>query len=269
MNRMKMMGLCLAAMFAFSAIIVSVAQAGEFGNCVKQKKPAVGKYINAECTKEGAAKTTYEWVSAKGEKSTDTTKATVWSSALGKITSKKSKGTDEITGWQTDTAETTFEGWVWEATKGKCENLSEYTGKTPYSGKVTFYNHTELIDHGTIGPSGLEPKEGEVWDEFAPLEGSPVFPYDAYYICEPGVIFRTVDTISGVVEKVNAKPSKAGEDKFAEGLGEQDLQTEYSENGGEAFSSTGPNVEATTAKIKWNSDVEIRACNEPNCPHEE
>jgi hypothetical protein len=268
MNRMKMMGLCLVAMFAFGAIIASAAQAGEFGNCVKSK---TGKYNNNICTTEGAGKTKYEWVSAAGEKSKDSTKSSVLSSELGTITSKKSKGTDEITGFKTDTATTEFEDVVLTATKGKCENLSKFEetgGKTPYSGEVTSYNHTELLDHGTKGPSGLEPAAGEVWDVFAPLEGSPVFPYDAYFICEPGVIFRTFDTVSGVVQKVNTKPGKSGETLFGKEKGEQDLATEFSENGGETFSSTGANVETTTAKSAWNSLVEVRACEEPSCTNE-
>jgi len=106
MKRIKIVGLCLTAVFAItalSAMAATSAYAGEYGVCKKTAKVGkfyVAHYIDKNCTKhateaeEKAGKTNkYEWESAAGEKSTTTTKTAVLSSAAGKITCKKSKGT--------------------------------------------------------------------------------------------------------------------------------------------------------------------------------
>jgi hypothetical protein len=69
MKRLSIMGLCLAAVFAFSAMVASGAQAAEYGQCLKIN-PANGKplkntqYKDANCTvKESASDPDgkYEW----------------------------------------------------------------------------------------------------------------------------------------------------------------------------------------------------------------
>ena len=71
MKRIRMVGLCLVAVFALGAIVASAAQAAgpEWGRCTAQKK---GKYLEGNCQQKAPAKekggvTTYngkyEWVS--------------------------------------------------------------------------------------------------------------------------------------------------------------------------------------------------------------
>jgi hypothetical protein len=62
MKRFRIVGLCLVAVFALSAIVAGGASAAapEFGRCLKQTG---GKYENSGCTKEAkeASKQKYEW----------------------------------------------------------------------------------------------------------------------------------------------------------------------------------------------------------------
>ena len=44
MKRLSIMGLCVAAVFAFSAMVASGAQAAEYGQCLKIN-PATGKAL--------------------------------------------------------------------------------------------------------------------------------------------------------------------------------------------------------------------------------
>jgi hypothetical protein len=64
MRRISLLGICLVAMLATSAIAVAGASAAppELGRCVKVAKGRVGKYKDAGCEKgEVTAKGTYEW----------------------------------------------------------------------------------------------------------------------------------------------------------------------------------------------------------------
>ncbi len=55
MKRMRIVGLCLVAVFAFSAFAVSSASAlPEIGRCVA--KPGTGKYKNSNCTEKAGSK---------------------------------------------------------------------------------------------------------------------------------------------------------------------------------------------------------------------
>lgn len=246
MKRIKIVGLCLTAVFAlvaFSAMAASSAYAGEYGVCVKSKG---GKYAEKNCLKlaGGAKEEKYEWVSAAGEKSTTSTKVAKLESAGGVIECKKSKGTAEITGAKTDVESTTFEDCTLSVTKGKCTSVQP---GEPAGDITTFTLDTKLIDHGEKGLSGKEPAAGEVWDEFTGTEENGGV--QAEYVCEPGVIFITKGSLSGVVTPVNAMESKSTTTFSATG-GEQDLETLFSENGGETFESTGPNVENTVGTAK-------------------
>ncbi len=260
MKRIGIVGLSLVATFAFSAMAASSALAGLYITCVKAAK--VGKvysglYTNNNCSTMSATKEgKYEAGSPKFPvKATGTTKEAVLSSAAGDIKCKKSKGTGSLLSATKDLEETIFETCILSLTNGKCTNLAGFTGS--YSGKITAVSLTTLIDHGEKGPSGGEPAEGEVWNAFAPDPESALYPYQAVYICEPGVEFRTSGTTSAVATPVLGKPSPKGTLTFGAGKGEQDLVTEFSENGGETWESTGPNVETVTASIKLGEKVEL------------
>jgi len=261
MRRFKVVGLCFVAAFAFSAIAASSALAGEYGNCAKAKG---GKYSDSACTvvASPAGSGKYNWVSAAGAKDTSKSKAASLKSAAGEITCKKSKGTSEILGFQRNKETTTFEQCELSVTKGSC------TGIGAPKGSIISTAFTYLIDHGTVGPSGLEPAVGEVWNEFQGAEKGQAGIL-AEFVCEPGVIFRTSKTLSCPLTPVNKKPGAKSTLTCGAGKGEQDLETLFSQDGGKTFSSTGPNTEQVTASIKTKPKTEIRACNEPMCEHEE
>src|SRR5579884_1629353 len=103
MKRMRIVGLCLVAAFAFSAIAVASASAevlpnGQFGTCVKTTG---GKYANAGCTEEKAGKTIYEWHPlAAGvhltSKMKESTSATLETEKGTKVVCKKETGAGEV-----------------------------------------------------------------------------------------------------------------------------------------------------------------------------
>lgn len=65
MKRIRIVGLCLLAAFAFSAVAVSTASAAapEFGRCIKKAKAEGTGYSEAKCNTKGEGKTAkYEWV---------------------------------------------------------------------------------------------------------------------------------------------------------------------------------------------------------------
>ncbi len=274
-------------------MIASAAYAGEAGVCIKLA-PVEGKYhgryLEKDCLKEASAKqqsegkkNKFEWESAAGEKFTGESekgKVVYFSSAAGAIECRKSTSAGEWTGWQMGTDTITFTECGLAGIFGKCTSMQE---GEPVGDITTSQLDTYLIDHGTKGPSGLEPKEGEVWQEYQ----SPTGPagYQFTFVCAPGVLFRVSGTLSGVISPVNAMESKLTT-TFGTGKGEQGLINEFSEDGGIEWENSGPNVETavSTAKgvavgAKDKGKVEIRACNEPGavsegmgeppCEHEE
>lgn len=195
----------------------------------------------------------YESASAVGTTFTSTTGHAVLESAAGDITCLKSKGTGEITGLTTDTEVITFESC--ELSLGyKCTSTIPGTKEAD----IISYSDTTLIDNGETGPSGDEPASGEVWDSFAPTGAAPFGAYQTEYVCGPGILFRTSGSASGVIGKPNSKESKKGAVVFGKKGGEQDLVTEYSENGGETWENTGPNTENASGKMTYSKDVEVR-----------
>ncbi len=278
-RRVGIAGACLTATLAFGAMIASAAYAGEAGVCIKLA-PVEGKYhgrfLEKDCLKEASGKqqsegkkNKFEWESAAGEKFTGKSESVRLASASGDIYCKESASAGEWTGWQTGTDTITFKECTLSVPAG-C--TSEQEGE-PVHDITTSQLDTYLIDHGTKGPSGLEPKEGEVWQEYQ----SPTGPagYQFTFVCEPGVLFRVSGTLSGVISPVNAMESKLTT-TFGTGKGEQGLINEFSLDGGIEWENSGPNVETlvSTAKgvavgAKDKGKVEIRACNEGSCEHEE
>jgi hypothetical protein len=260
---MKRMGLSLVAILAFSAMAASSAFAGEYITCVKTAKvdrKYTGKYTNDTCSTLGEDGK-YERASPSFPVTArSATKEAVLSTAGGDIKCKKSNGTVTILGPRMGLTITTLEECELGGFGERCTSLSAYeeTGQYNLAG-ITMLSLTELIDHGGRGPSGLEPASGEVWDAFSADPESALYPYQAVYICEPGIIFRTSGSASAVVSPVNAKASKKATLAFRSEKGEQDLATEFSQNGGDTWESTGPNVETASVSIKYASSLEVAA----------
>jgi hypothetical protein len=245
MKRIRMMGLALVAVFAFSAMVASAAQAGEYGTCVKTvkvNKKYTGNYTDANCTVVNAKhEGEYEWAPTpvgSHIKTTDTSTTATLKSALGSVVCKKSKSTGEITGPKTDTEIVTFE--TCETSKKKCTSVQagEKVGNI-----TTYLLDTSLIDHGEKGLSGKEPVEGEVWTQFVSSEHEP---YQAQFTCVgvPGV-FEVSGSLSGVNTINVNKMSTTGTVTFTEKGGEQDLILTDT-----ALGFTGPSEEITIGKTK-------------------
>jgi hypothetical protein len=258
MKRIRIMGLCLIAVFAFSAMVATGAQAGEVGECVKAPKVGkfyTGNYTDKNCTTVSGTKTgKYNWspgVTPANAKFTAKTKVATLASAAGTITCKASTTVGEWTGVKTNHEVITFTGCVLSVTSGECHSLEEAEG----SGIIKTFEDTTLIDNGEKGPSGGEPAPGEVWNSFAPSATSPYAPFATMFKCAPGVVFRSSGSTSGVVTPVNATTAKFTT-VFGEGKGEQDLVTEF--NQGKGWEPTGPNIETATGSSK-GAKVEIKA----------
>ena len=261
MTRIKIVGLCLVAMFALSALATTAAQAGEYGKCVKQAKPYKGGYEDKNCQTVSGTKTgKYEWVPGVSPAMSFTakTKSAELVGAAGTISCKKSSTVGTIEGTKTNHEVVTFEGCEFKgAVTGECHSAGQASGVI-----VTNKLQTTLIDHGEKGPSGGEPKAGEVWDDFKAESGT----VQAQYLCASLVEIKTEGTLAGVFTSgsINVMAKKAeiefngvlGEEpgKF----GEQDLQSQASIGGG-PFEPAGQGIEKTTGKTKNSEKIEIKA----------
>jgi hypothetical protein len=275
MKRMRIVGLCLLAVFAFSAIAASAQASPEMGSCVKLAK-AKGKYANAGCTelflKKGkpASKGAYEWtpgappscIAQKKGEYTDaacTTKsvkahkggfekepgpgftaaggtATLKTPAFGApVVCAKSTGTGQITGITTVEEQFTFEGC--ETSAKKCTSAGETSGKI----------QTPVLA-GTLS----SPKAGEASTAFESKTGPSGL--SSEFNCE-GPQIRTFGYVSGEDFPLNVT-STTGSEKFENGLGEQDLQTEL--NAGSGWLGPAPSLEETSGSNTYATAVEIR-----------
>jgi hypothetical protein len=272
---MRIVGLCLLAVFAFSAIAASAQASPEIGSCVKLAK-AKGKYADAGCTtlflKKGkpASKGAYEWtpgappscIAQKKGEYTDaacTTKsvkahkggfekepgpgftaagggATLKTPAFGApVVCEKSKGTGTITGTTSVEEQFTFEGC--ETSAKKCTTVGQAAGviQTP-------------VLQGTLS----SPKAGEASTSFVNKAG-PSF-YSSEFGCE-GPLIRTKGFVSGEDHPLNVT-STTGSETFANGVGVQALETEL--NAGAGWLGPAPSLEETSGTNTYATAVEIR-----------
>jgi len=126
MKRIRIVGLCLVAVFAMSAVAAASASASPtYKECMKVKAKT-GKFATASCTTEGGTGT-WELVSPKKGAYTSTTKtATLATPGVGSVSCKTSKGTGTIT---SETAATTVVTFSTCATSGKkCTSAGQKAG---------------------------------------------------------------------------------------------------------------------------------------------
>jgi hypothetical protein len=236
MKRIRIVGLCLVAVFAFSAMVASSASAGTYKWCQPMKK---GEYTTSSCaTKSAKAKKGHFEIKAveacaaqkKGEYTTNTctTKsakakkghfekttgrkytattlgANLATPALGPNAVECSASTTvgEITGPKTDVQVVTFTGCQLEGKK--CESTALFGNGTP-SGIagviITNKLDSKLVDNGEKagGYKHEEPPVGHAWDELVSSEHEP---YSSEFICGGTIILRTHGSVSGDVSPVN------------------------------------------------------------------
>jgi hypothetical protein len=266
MKKLRIIGMAFVVALALSAIVASTAMAGEYGRCVKLET-STGRYENAGCTtKSGSHTGKYEWHAGPGAKPgyISATGVAKLKSAGGEIECKASTDAGKITGATTDTDTITFTGCVLIATAGKCHSAGQAAGTIK-----TNLLDTSLLDHGTKGLSGLEPKEDEVWTQFVSSENEP---YQAQFECEPGILFRVSGSLSCNTTPVNVMTTTLSLtcEEAAKKLGEQDLITEISEDGGAEWSAGAPSEEIIPGKATVTPEeaIEVRACNEKGAKSE-
>jgi hypothetical protein len=285
MSRIRIVGVSLLAAFGFAAMVASSAYAGEYGECVKAAKvggKATGAYLDSRCEKPASPAQVAEgklnkfrWQAVQPANRLFTAKGATavvdW--AAGELVCTKSTATGEVLGWQKSLENITFTGCALErgATHSPENCWSEAFPET----SLTITANTldgYLLDHGTRGPGGLAPDEGEVWDELASTEHQP---YLAEFECRSEREFRIGGTVSGVL----APAGKGGTLKFGATAGEQDLTTETSLDHGKTWEHPEASTLAGTVTVKFKSKVEARACNDAGaaaegkgavaCEHEE
>jgi hypothetical protein len=285
MKRIQMVGLSLTAALVASAMISSVAYGGEYGQCLKAPKVSgkyTGKYLDRGC-EQGASqaqieagklnKYTWQEVAQADKPFTDKSGKVALKAGEREVVCTRSKSTGEISGWQKNVEHVTLEGCSSVSPRAKCSS----SGQPVNSGNVALSTLTTyLIDHGQEGPTGREPKEGEVWNEF---EGSP--PFLAEFECG-SVSFRLngpvlVGSASGVFAPVGTMRT-TGSLAFGSTNGEQGILLEDSQDGGTEWHSASAILE-TVVKVKFKSKIEVRPCNQkgavsegkglPTCQNEE
>jgi hypothetical protein len=109
LKRLRIIGLCLVAIFALSAVGASSAMAEhlEVGKCKSVAK--TGKWEDSNCTK-ALAEGNFEWEALKANVPfTSTSGVKKLISGAGTIECKKDKNVGELTGTMTDTVQITFE----------------------------------------------------------------------------------------------------------------------------------------------------------------
>jgi hypothetical protein len=284
MKRIRMMGLCLVAMLAFSAMVASVAQAGEVGICAavaRTDKVFKGKYMEKNClqpaskqeVEEGGTANRYEWTSAAGRKYKAKGPTvhlrmpeTMMDGGEPEITCKANTADGEWTGKTTGVDTILFKRCTLNVTGGTCTSEGQSAGQietSPLDVSLITYpetreqykvnQETHVVESRPIGPA-----EEKAWIEYAPAAGHPY----AEYVCEPDVMIRTLGTIAGIVTVHGVNPFNAMrrlvEDSFGPGLGVQDLYSEVSENGGMSYEPTGFDFQSNNQKVEAIGKVEIK-----------
>ncbi len=269
MKRLQIAGLCLVVAFALSAMVgASVAEAGQYGQCVAKKK---GKYSEGNCQtvdeRKGLPKGKFEWAPGPSPTCVEHKKGGYldpecktlserrgmpshkgkfekapgpgYTSATGNATlaiavCTASTAVGEVTGLKAGTETVTFTGC--SSLGAKCTSAGQAEGTIQ-----TYSLESTLIDHGEKGPGGHEPVSGEVWIAFAGTAASER--YSSEFYCTGKGYFRTKGSISGVQTGDINVTSSTSTTTFASSAGEQDLITETSENGTEWSGGTsgGPN----------------------------
>jgi hypothetical protein len=143
MKRMSIVGLCLFAALAMSAVTVSSASAAapEFGRC---QAKAGGKFSDSGCTKEVASGGKFEWTStiAKNKfsaKQKEATLATLETVGGTKITCTAEKNTGAEYSGEKSVAKIVAEFTGCETTKIPCNSAGKGTGEittNPLAGKL-------------------------------------------------------------------------------------------------------------------------------------
>jgi hypothetical protein len=210
MRRMKMMGLCLVALFALTAVAVSSASAAEpaFYECHKlTAKPYTGKYTDKACSKEATSgekaegkKNKYELQEGVGAKGKGFKgkggKATLHTPAVGGEVTCKSFGDSGTVTTPTTEGKVVSEFKTCESLKKKCASPGAKAGVIKTNSLVGVLGYISKSAK-TVGVA-LSPESGTVLAEFN---------------CE-GLEIVTTGSVIGTIAPVNVF-TKSEENVFA------------------------------------------------------
>jgi len=297
MKRISIVGLCLVAAFALSAMVASSASAGTSYWCRAVKK---GEYTNSTCTtkaaKKGKGKFEKKIVQAceavkkgeytnsacttkaakKGKGKFEKTKGRGYTSVGGKAelstpafgsgkvicTANTDKG--EYTGntGKTDTDRVTFTGCSFEGLP--CQSAGENSTPSHEAGVIItnlldsrLVDNPETITFLNAETNTEETKGPAVGEVWEELKSSEHEPYSSEFECGGVVHLRTKGQDTGVL-KIIGTMSKSQEAAFEAGKGADGLLTEV--NTGEGWIGPAPSIEeAGVASITNESAIEVRA----------
>jgi hypothetical protein len=266
MKRIKVVGLCLVAIFALSAVAASGASAAEVGECIKQAKPYKGNFTEKSCqTVSGTKEGKYEFspgVKPENSAFTAKTKTASLKGAAGTIECKKSASVGTWTGSKSQEQTVTFES---------CEFKGEVVGECHSAGKGPGIIETNKLDNTIIGegepefqlneknePEFVAPKAGEVWERFRG-PGGALTSVQAEYECASIVVIKTEGNLDGVYTPASVNvSSKKTEVEFGEGKGAQGLFSEASISKA-PFIPVGKGTETAVGKSKGGAKLVIKS----------
>ncbi len=261
MRAIKIAGLAFAAAALACAVLVSVAQAGEYGHCVKTErvfKVFKGQYLDKGCTKKatiqetqaGGTENKWDWepgpgpnpvLSAKGKAVT-----LQMGGEAGSITCERHTSTGRLSSSKEASMQITFTGCTWSVTGETCESSGQIAGW------VVWPVFERLVDHGEHGHGGSEPAEGEVWSELT------VFPNAEFTCGAAKTSFVVFDGVAGVTsgKNVNAMAKKDAT-AFGPGKGEQNLEMFFSNPNTNKLERLHASLTAEDA-VKFEERIEVR-----------
>jgi len=260
MKRIRIVGLCLVAVFAMSAVVASTASAEppEFGKCNKKAVAGGAGFSDAGCTKAVASAAKYEWVPGPGAKNHLTSKmkeltsATLETVKLEKITCKGETSTGEIA-----------------SAKEVAGVVATFTECTSSGFKCTSAGQAEgvIVTNALSGVIGdeVESAEGEAKDKVAEELHGPGGGNLAEFSCAgipivvKGSVLHNVAANKMLItttEKFTAAKGEQKPEKFAGGTADEHI-LESNKGGGE-FLEAGQTI---TAIVTFEEKLETSSVN--------
>jgi hypothetical protein len=288
MKRIKVVGLCLVAVFAFSALVASGAQAATYRSCVSQKKGEYttstcttksakphkghfelapvepchaqkkGEYTDSSCTTKSAKPKKGHFEKTTGLKFTASSgPAILETPAFGanNIECSASTSTGEITSSKTATFQTHFTGCKFLGLP--CKSAGPDSNPSSVAGEIiTNLTKATLLGPGekASGPEKLAVPAGQVWNELVSIEHAP---YQAELECSGAVFARTFGSLAGVQNPVNTL-STSNTIAFSKTSGESGLETEVSETGfGGPYAGPARSFQNQTSTLTFEKPIDI------------
>jgi len=292
MKRIRIVGICIVAVLAFSAAVASTAQAAEVTSCVKaarvtikymkgdkekEKKLREGKYLDRGCTElapehtgkypfyegveghyeKGAAGAKFKTKAGKGDKKPQ---FEMEGEGGRKVECMTSRGEGEWTGPKTGIETVAFKGCVLNTNKAACTGTGLEAGEIKTSAlELTLIGSGEELEQLYYGAENEVvaehpngPLEHEAWVESAVKAGS----YFVEYTCG-SLAFRTLGTVAGRVESPLNKTGKKMEWDVDAGKDIGDLYSEYSVEGGSYKPVGGNTYESYEAAATDGGGLEV------------